>query len=69
MVTEADVKIDALGRCDSNNAARALGKSAGTLANWRTLGVGPAFFRVDGRVYYLFAELEAYGRGETAKAA
>lgn len=69
MVNEAQVKVDALRRCDAPNAARAIGKSAGTLANWRTAGLGPRWFKVDGRVYYYFDDLVTYGRGEPAEAA
>ncbi|QIK79888.1 helix-turn-helix domain-containing protein [Sphingomonas piscis] len=43
-----------------------LGKSQSTLANWRTLGIGPAWFKVGGRVYYRFDDLVAYGTGEAS---
>ena len=69
MVTEAEIKVDALGRCDATTAAKALGLSAGTLANYRTAGSGPRWFRVNGRIYYDFKDLVAFGRGEPAQAA
>tara|TARA_B100001971_G_C17744887_1_gene312505 strand:+ start:211 stop:471 length:261 start_codon:yes stop_codon:yes gene_type:complete len=37
-----------------------VGLSPKTLANWRSQGVGPKYFIVNGSVYYAFAELESY---------
>ena len=31
-----------------------------TLANWRSLGVGPVYARVGGRVVYLISDLDAW---------
>ena len=58
------VKVDALGRMDRKNAAVALGKSEQTLANWSVGGEGPQSFKINGRVSYWAAEIEAYGRGD-----
>jgi hypothetical protein len=69
MVTQAEVMVDACGRMDRRNAARALGKSQQTLANWKTAGIGPTPFSVRGRSYYWAEEVIAYGRGETEQAA
>lgn len=69
MVRQTEAVIDPLGRCDSVNAGVILGKSQSTLANWRALGIGPKWFKVNGRVYYNFDELEAFGRGEVNAAA
>lgn len=44
-----------------NEAARYLGVAAKTLANWRSMGHGPAYIRHGaGNVAYLRADLEAY---------
>jgi hypothetical protein len=51
---------------DRKNAARALGKSPGTLANWSSSGFGPKPLVVGGRVYYWAEEVLAFGRGESA---
>ncbi|WP_206367667.1 DNA-binding protein [Sphingomonas piscis] len=66
MIRKFEAAVDALGRCDSGNAGLVLGKSQSTLANWRTLGIGPAWFKVGGRVYYRFDDLVAYGTGEAS---
>lgn len=63
-IDKTQVRVDALGRLDRKNAALALGKSEQTLANWCVQGAGPAHFKVNGRVYYWLADVEAYGRGE-----
>jgi hypothetical protein len=63
------VRVDACGRMDRSNAAKALGKSQQTLSNWATAGVGPRPFKVAGRCYYWAEEVLAFGRGESAQAA
>jgi len=68
MVLTSDVEVDPLGRCDSDNAGRVLGKSTSTLANWRALGIGPRWFKVQGRVYYYFDDLVSFGRGDAIAA-
>ena len=37
-----------------------VGLSPKTLANWRSQGVGPKYFLVNGSVYYAFREIETY---------
>ena len=37
-----------------------VGLSPKTLANWRSQGVGPKYFLVNGSVYYAFTELEKF---------
>ena len=37
-----------------------IGLSPKTLANWRSQGIGPKYFIVNGSVYYAFTELEYY---------
>lgn len=44
------VTIDELLR--PHEVAEALGLSTGTLANWRSLGIGPTCVKVGGRVRY-----------------
>lgn len=60
------LKIDPLGRMDRRNAAVALNKSEQTLANWKTKGIGPRCFLVNGIAYYDAREVYAFGRGEAA---
>jgi len=43
-------KIDEL--LTAREVGEILGLSAGTLANWRSLGIGPTNFKVGGRVRY-----------------
>lgn len=64
MVRQIEAVVDGLGRCDSGNAGLILGKSQSTLANWRTLGLGPKWRKINGRVYYDYDDLVAFGRGE-----
>lgn len=68
MTTTLLEAADPLGRCDPASAAKVLQRSRQTLANWRAQGTGPSWFKVGGRVYYLFDDLLAYGRGEGAAA-
>lgn len=35
------VQIDPLGRLDTRNTAKMLGRSPGTVSNWRVQGIGP----------------------------
>lgn len=63
------VVVDACGRMDRKNAAKALGKSAQTLANWATNGFGPRPFIVGGRAYYWAEQVFAFGRGDPVQEA
>jgi len=36
----------------ANDVADVLGLSTGTLANWRSLGIGPTYVKLGGRVRY-----------------
>ncbi len=40
--------------------ARRLGVSCRTLERWRWTGVGPLFIKIEGRVKYRLADVEAY---------
>lgn len=44
----------------AKEAAELLGVAERTLNRWRTVGVGPAFIRFDGRVRYTAADIEAF---------
>jgi hypothetical protein len=52
---------------DSINAAKFLGRSVQTLADWRHKNKGPQWVRVGGRVFYYYTVLVAY-TGATAAA-
>jgi len=57
-----EVKIRRLpdGRVDRRNAARYLGLSPKTLAQWACEGRGPKALRVGGRVFYFVDDLDAF---------
>jgi hypothetical protein len=48
------------GRLDAVNAARYLGRSPKTLAQWRLHGKGPPVHKIGGRVFYYRDELDAF---------
>jgi hypothetical protein len=48
------------GRLDASNAARYIGHSPKTLAQWRLHRKGPPAHKVSGRVFYYLDELDAY---------
>lgn len=60
-----NVQILPDGRMDRVNAARYLGKTAKTLAEWYRLGIGPSSFLVGGRRFYRLDELKLYANGQT----
>jgi hypothetical protein len=41
-------------------AARRLGTTEGTLAKWRCAGIGVAYIKIGGRVYYELSALDAF---------
>lgn len=47
-------------RLTTPDAAKRLGVSARTLGRWRREGVGPAYNRMEGRIWYTTADLEKY---------
>lgn len=53
-------------RVDRKNAAKALNKAPKTLAEWSRLGLGPRGFKVGGRVFYHWPEVQSFARGEAA---
>lgn len=54
------------GRVDRKNASKALNRKPKTLAEWQRLGKGPRPFNVGGRVFYWWADVQAFGNGESA---
>lgn len=60
------MQVDATpdGRVSRNEAARLLGFTSKTLAEWHRLGVGPKSVLVGGRRFYFVDDLMAYARGE-----
>ena len=52
------------GRVTRSEAARYLGFSPKTLAEWQRLGYGPPSFLIGGRHFYRLSELERYASGE-----
>ena len=51
------------GRMDSNNAAKYLDRAPKTLAMWRMQGIGPAWTKAGGRVFYRKENLDRYLSG------
>jgi hypothetical protein len=47
-------------RVDRKNAAKALGREPKTLAEWKSRGIGPKPVKVGGRVFYDWAEVQAF---------
>lgn len=44
----------------ANEVADVLGLSTGTLANWRSLGIGPTYLKLGGRVRYRASNVNAW---------
>ena len=58
------VRVLPNGNMDSNNAAKYLNRSPKTLAMWRMQGIGPAWIKCNGRVFYNTETLDAFMRGK-----
>lgn len=52
------------GRLDRQNAARFLGYSPKTLADWQTKGLGPGSRMVGGRRFYDIDDLQNFAQGK-----
>lgn len=52
---------------DRVNASRALGVSPKTLANWQALMVGPEPRRMNGRVRYVWSDVQAFAAGSAVQ--
>jgi hypothetical protein len=46
--------------CSPKAAATRLNTTAGTMAKWRCAGVGPAYVKIRGRIYYDIGMLDAF---------
>lgn len=60
---------DSFGRLSRQAAAKALGFSEKTMANWAVQGIGPTPRKLRSRVYYLADDIRAFalsGCGEAA---
>lgn len=44
----------------THEAAERLGVTVGTLANWRSAGIGPAYLKIGSRVMYPLAQIEQF---------
>lgn len=51
------------GRMKPQGAACYTGFSEGTLANWRSLGIGPSFIKPNGRIFYYREDLDSWLQG------
>ncbi|HRZ07459.1 MAG TPA: helix-turn-helix domain-containing protein [Candidatus Competibacteraceae bacterium] len=56
----SDIRMFPDGRMDGKNAAAYLGLSIKSLAIMRSLGTGPAFFKLGGRCFYRRADLDSW---------
>jgi hypothetical protein len=54
------MKYDLAARFGEDEAARYLGKSPGTLRNWRMTGKGPRFHRSGRGIFYMADDLDDY---------
>ena len=48
------------GRMSRADAAKFLGRTSKTLAEWKRLGLGPLPHKVGGRIFYYVRDLEAF---------
>jgi hypothetical protein len=65
-VEQVRVRVLPGNRVDRKNAAKALNRTAKTLAEWKRLGIGPRATMVGGRVFYDWGEVQAFASGEVA---
>jgi hypothetical protein len=65
-IEEVVVRVLPDGRLSAADAARYLGHSDKTLTMWRWRGIGPAWRRVGGRIFYFRRDLDAFIAGEAA---
>ena len=63
---EVRVRVLPDGRMSRENAARYLGLTPKTLAEWKLYGTGPRCVKVGGRCFYYKADLDAFIGGEVA---
>ena len=65
-VEEVRVRVLPSGLVDRANAAKALGRTSKTLAEWKRLGIGPRSQLRGGRAFYSWAEVQQFMEGEDA---
>lgn len=63
-IDQVRVQVLPDGRVDRKNAAKALGRQPKTLAEWKRLGIGPRARLVGGRIFYDWADVQSFARGE-----
>lgn len=63
-VVQGPVYVNATGMISRKHAAKALGVKAKTMCEWGAKGLGPQPVRVGGRIYYRWAEVEAFAHGD-----
>lgn len=59
-IVKLSIVVTPDGRVSRADAAKFLGRTSKTLAEWKRLGLGPKPHKVGGRVYYYFRDLEAF---------
>lgn len=59
-VIQTHVRVLPDGRIARADAARFLGRTPKTLAEWARLGLGPRPHRVGGRIFYFLKDLQAF---------
>ena len=65
-IDQVKVRLLPSGQMDANNAAKYVNRAPKTLAMWRVNGIGPAWTKVGGRVFYNKKVLDFYMLGEAA---
>ena len=55
------------GKVNRENAAKALGRTAKTLAEWARLGIGPRPQNIQGRIFYDWADVQAFMCGDSRR--
>jgi hypothetical protein len=65
-IEQVAVRVLPDGRLSAADAARYLGHAEKTLAMWRLRGIGPAWRKVGGRIFYFRRDLDAFIAGEAA---
>ena len=55
------------GKVSRSNAAKAVGRTPKTLSEWVRLGIGPMPHNIGGRVFYDWADVQAFMRGDCVR--
>ena len=69
MLEQVRIRVLPDGRVSRADAATYLGRSAKTMADWYSKGIGPRARKVGGRVFYFLADLEAFAATGAREAA